>query len=177
MILTYSPKKFTEAKKMEKNGLKLIAGQVADCVLNEGIIDFSCKFWTNTIIVYNPPYRPFEDVTNMNLRSSLISINTNKFKGLRNHALIVDDYEIRFVGNYFQFFPKTIEVIQNFPKEDGWFGVKDGVPIESGDKSRYLWRISGPYIGPIVRSSESSHRSDIFLNKKIFDSFSIVTYL
>jgi len=168
---------FRDAKRRETNAERLVSNPLTDRVLNEKLaVKPHGNLWTNTIVAYPDSHSAFLDEIQLVTRGISFSLDTKEFKGLRNAALVFDDYELRALGNVFVYLPNDITIVLNFPNSDGWFGShKSGVPVNNGEQDKYLWRTKQARVGPVVRRIDGDWATkDVFLNHRPIELFNAV---
>jgi len=141
-------------------------------------IKYCYPVWTGTLIVYEAPDTPFGETVSFDKRTiDLIGHSSflvpEKFRGKINSALVVEhpDFDLlEALGrNGLEVIVKdetAIFLLENFPKEKGWYGFdeKFRIPIgrklevlESDNSMRYLSRVVGSYVGLLGRGKSSDN--------------------
>jgi hypothetical protein len=150
----------------EKARLTMITNAIAD------VIYCQCKMWknyrkagdivTNTVVAYPAANKSMpaqlEYVSKTNQRKSIRVIDTSNFKGLGNVALAFDEHDVEFeqigVDIVERVIPRgKVVVLNDFPQRSDTYDIDEHSQILGMvGRERYIQRIEGPWIGPIVRS-------------------------
>ncbi len=120
--------------------------------------------WTGTLVIYEKPDKPFGKEVNFGWEDNGLNYSVSfkipkQFQRKTNCALVVEhpDFELVNLGNNRYEIKvvdgSSIRLVQDFPKKNGWHLKDHGIPIVAKEhsNSRYLWRTSSSYIGPLGR--------------------------
>lgn len=161
---------FCDAKKLEKDGSRLVSAKLGHRLLLEPAISAQVqsvgKFWTGTVVAYPKAGLPFGYEVRVSNRPLLFLLDTKDFRGERNLALAFTDFEILEDGRERIYHPKEIIPIPDFPNESGWCSLHEsGVPMKNGKYNHYLWRWEAERVGPLVLAFGNS-RKDVFIHHR-----------
>ena len=147
----------------QREGRLIVPHDVHDRILtettDEQYLIQNYPVWTGTLAIYEAPDTPFGEQV---VFQGLTFIVPAQLQGKTNCALIVEhpDFEIVTLGGSryeLRVSDESIHLLKNFPKKDGWYIPhserkipQDELVAESKD-ARYLWRLGGSYLGPVVR--------------------------
>jgi hypothetical protein len=162
---------FSDAKKLEKNGSRLITAQMAEKLMVEparagdSMLAIG-KFWTGTIVAYPKANLPFSYEVQVPNRPLIFLLDTSDFRGEKNLALVFSEFEVHEDGRQRIYVPKEVVPLAPFPQESGWCSLHEsGVPIKNGKYGHYLWRWDGERVGPLVRAF-GKDGSDVFIHHR-----------
>ncbi len=154
---------------IKERGSAFITNKQADVILNGEQVDafrnaFPC--WVGTGAFYEAPGKEFGSSVEYKFSNGQIIVVEvpKKFHGMKDTALALEhpEYTIEKVGSIWTFkinAPDKIQVVENFPRSDGWYNVHEatGIPtgkaVSSNDPdARYLVQQDNiAWVGPLAR--------------------------
>jgi hypothetical protein len=137
-------------------------------------------FWTRTMIAYPSAHAPFGDALESTDDSGKrLVLDTSKFKGAGNCAIVFDDFQLTAEGNSVVIHPGKISLVQDFPQQGDNHGrfapdPETGIPVLSGNGNLALWRKDTASIVPVVRAIHNSNLPAIWLSQGLASEFGMI---
>ncbi len=147
-------------------------------------LTLSNNAWTETILAYPMPKKPFGDAVEWaDYRAKVrYHLDTKEFKGLKNAAITFEGCELVADGATVLFIPSSeVRLVERFPQECGFYATLPGCGIpydDGGDRrpgfpgTRHLTRDNrGGWVGPLVRPYSRIQTPDN-LDQEVYACFS-----